>query len=107
MKLNKSHLIALFAALGIGAGLPAHAETPAAPTPIELDKQQLISEVAELEAELEKIRRTRGEGGVHRLGLRRKLADKKAMATFHLQLIERLERIEQRMASMETRPRAN
>jgi hypothetical protein len=112
MNLSRSRILAFVATLGIAAILPAHAETAAsapsaAPTPVELDKQQLIAEVAEMEAELERVLRTRGEGGVHRLSLRRKLADKKAMAEFHLKLIERLERIEQRVASMEARPRAN
>lgn len=86
--------------------LPAHAENapqPSADTPTALDRQQLLNELAELEAQVERIRRTRGEAGLRRLGLRQKLADKKEMAEFHLKLIDRLERSEQRLNALEAR----
>lgn len=68
-----------------------------------LDKQKLKSELAELEAEVERVRRTQGEPGLRRSGLKQKLAREKSMVEFHLLLIDRLERIEQRLAAIEAR----
>ncbi len=85
----------------------AHAETapPAAlgAAPTSWDEQKLRSELEELEAEVERVRRTQGDGGLRRKGLVQKLAREKAMTEFHLQLIDRLKRIEQRLSDMEAR----
>lgn len=96
----------LTAAMAIMAMVPVHAETPPPAQVVasaSLDKQQLKSELEELEAEVERVRRTQGEAGLHRRGLKRKLAEKQSFTDFHLQLIERLERIEQRLNALETR----
>lgn len=98
--------LVLFCALTAAmAMVPVHAETPPPQmvASASLDKQQLKSELEELEAEVERVRRTQGEAGLHRQGLKRKLAEKKSFTDFHLQLIERLERIEQRLNALETR----
>lgn len=89
--------------------VPAYAETaPSVSDAVSTswDKEQLKRELQELEARVEHVRRTQGEGGVRRKGLTQKLAREKAMTEFHLQLIERLENFEQRLSEMEARSAA-
>lgn len=96
--------LVLVLAVALAPGLVARAENPpsAAAVPT-LDKQKLKADLADLEAEVERVRRTQGEAGLHRRGLTQKLAREKAMTDFHLQLIDRLEHIEQRLSAMDAR----
>lgn len=107
MKRSTLNILILFwTLLAASMMVPARAENApqsSPDTPAALDRQQLVNELAELEAQIERIRRTRGEAGLRRLGLRQKLADKKEMTEFHLKLIDRLERSEQRLSALEAR----
>ncbi len=101
------HVVVLFCTLAVAStvvtvraesALPAQAVASAT-----LDKQKLKDELAELEAQIERVRRTQGEPGLRRKGLKQKLERERSMTDFHLQLIDRLERIEQRLGAIETR----
>lgn len=103
-RLSVNALVLICTLPAVWAVVPVHAETPPqVVASASLDKQQLKNELAELEAEVERVRRTQGEPGLHRQGLKRKLLEKKSFTDFHLQLIDRLERIEQRLNALETR----
>lgn len=100
-------LLGLLCVLAVAsAAAPVHAETEPGSGVVAsatLDKQKLIQELQEIEEEYERVRRTQGEGGLRRKGLKQKLEREKSLTEFHLQLIERLEGIERRLNALETR----
>lgn len=76
---------------------PAVVSTPAS------DRQRLEDDLRKLEEEVERVRRTQGEPGIQRRGLKQKLEAKREYTEFHVRLLARFERIERRLDALESR----
>lgn len=84
----------------------AQSALPVTTAAMTLDREELENDLRTLENEADQVQRTQGDAGVRRKGLSQKLKAKREYTEFHLRLIERFERIEQRLDALEGKARA-